>query len=119
VNLSTLKALHDWAKWGESVYIDFPSYSAMFRERALKMPLYGAGYTPEGIAEMEHAICQLSFDQRYLIIQRYCRHLSLNQLGKAVGVSWYRAKQLLRAAESEVHRQYEMVYEMRELLEAI
>src|SRR5271165_4275225 len=116
IPLNTLKALRAWASWGSSVYIDYPSYSAMFRERALKTPLYGAGHCPDGVAEMEHAVCMLDYDQRYLIIQYWCRKRTFRQLGQDVGVSTYRARQLLKAAESEVHRQYEMVYELQDLL---
>jgi hypothetical protein len=116
IPLNTLKVLRSWARWGESIFIDYPSKSAFFGERALKTPLYGTGHIPEGVAEMEHAICALSYDQRYLIIQRYCRKVRYFHLGRLLGVSNYLARQRLKAAEAEVHRQFERVYEMQELL---
>lgn len=82
----------------------------MFGERALKTPLYGVGHTPDGVAEMETAVCRLNFDERYIIIQRWQRRRSYRQLAKQVGVSTYRISHLLRDAESEVHRQLEIVY---------
>ena len=91
----------------------------MFRERALKMPLYGTGHCPDGVAEMEHAVCCLSFDQRYLIIQYWCRKRTFSQLAKQVGVSYFRVRQLLKAAESEVHRQYELVFDLQDALAGV
>jgi hypothetical protein len=82
----------------------------MFGERALKTPLYGVGHIPDGIAEMEKAVCRLDFDERYIIIQRWQRHRSYRELAKMVGVSTWRVSRLLKDAESEVHRQLEIVY---------
>ena len=110
IPLSTIKLLRAWASWGQGQSIDYPSMSPMFGERALKTPLYGVGHVPEGIAEMEAAVCRLEFDQRYIIIQKWQRHRNWTQLSKMVGVSSWRIRKLLQAAEAEVHRQLELVY---------
>jgi DNA-directed RNA polymerase specialized sigma24 family protein len=86
----------------------------MFGERALKTPLYGKTEMPYGIAEMEHAVCMLTFDQRYVIVQWYCRHRRVGELARLVGVSRWRAMRLVKDAESEVHRQLEMLYELQD-----
>lgn len=86
----------------------------MFGERALKTPLYGAGHCPEGIAEIEQAVCRLSFDDRYIIIQRWQRRRSYLELAKMIGVTRYRVFRLLKEAEAEVHRQLELVYDLQE-----
>lgn len=110
IPLSTIKLLRQWAAWGQGQSIDYPSMSPMFGERALKTPLYGVGHIPDGIAEMEMAVCSLDFDERYLIIQRWQRHRSYRELAKMVGVSTWRVSRLLKDAESEVHRTLDMVY---------
>lgn len=116
IPLSTIKALRAWAAWGEGHSIGYPSMSPMFGERALKSALYGKTHMPDGIAEMEHAVCQLEYAQRYLIIQFWCRRKSWKELAQDIGVSRFRVRRLLKDAEAEVHRQYELVYEFRELL---
>jgi hypothetical protein len=110
IPLSTIKLLRQWASWGNGQSIDYPSMSPMFGERALKTPLYGVGHIPDGIAEMEQAVCRLEFTERYIIIQRWQRHRSYRQLASQVGVSTWRISRLLRDAESETHRQLELVY---------
>src|SRR5277367_4017194 len=113
IPLSTVKLLRAWARWGEGQSIDYPSMSPMFGERALKTPLYGKTEMPADVGEMEHAVCMLSFDDRYLIVQWYCRRRDLTDLAKLIGVSRWRAMRLLKAAEAETHRQLEMVYELQ------
>jgi hypothetical protein len=113
IPIGTIKALRAWSRWGESLSIDYPSFSPMFGERALKTPLYGKTHCPDGIAEMEHAVCMLSYDQRYLIVQYWCRRRTFGQLAEQVGVSRFRIHRMLKAAEAEVHRQYELVFELK------
>jgi hypothetical protein len=117
IPLSTVKLLRAWSRWGEGQSIDYPSMSPMFGERALKTPLYGAGHIPDGIAEIEHAVCMLDFAERYIIIQRWCRHRSYRELALLVGVSVWRISGLLKDAETEVHRQLELVYDLRQAIE--
>jgi hypothetical protein len=118
IPLSTVKLLRAWARWGEGQNISYPSISPMFGERALKTPLYGAGHVPDGVAQMEHAVCMLDYPDRYLIIQRWCRHQSYRQLARSVGVSTWRVSRLLKQAESEVDRQLELIYDLRAALAA-
>jgi hypothetical protein len=82
----------------------------MFGERALKTPLYGSGHIPDGIAEMERAVCLLSFDDRYLIIQRWQRRRTYGELAQLTGVTRYRVFRMLKDAESEVHRLLDLQY---------
>ena len=119
IPISTLKVLRAWARWGESQNIDYPSMSPMFGERALKTPLFGITHIPDGIAEMEAAVCALGFDDRYIIIQRWCRHRSYRQLARQVGVSTWRLSRLLKNAEAEIHRQYELIFDIRDALIAL
>jgi hypothetical protein len=116
IPLSTVRLLRQWAAWGQGQSLDYPSMSPMFGERALKTPLYGATHMPDGIAEMEHAVCMLDFTDRYIIIQRWCRHRSYRQLAAQVGVSVWRISRLLKGAESELHRQFELIYDLRDAL---
>lgn len=91
--------------------------SPMFGERALKSPLYGIGHIPDGIAEMEQAVCRLNFPQRYLIVQRWQRHRSYRQLAKLVGVGVWRVSRLLKSAEEEVNIQLDVVYLLQTTLD--
>jgi hypothetical protein len=110
IPLSTIKLLRAWAAWGESNSIDYPRMSPMFGERALKTPLFGLGHAPEGVLEMEQAVCQLTFEERDLIIQRWQRHRSFPQMARHIGCSRWVVARRLKEAESEVHRQLEDVY---------
>lgn len=83
--------------------------SPMFGERALKTPLYGVDHVPNDVLEMEVAVCRLDFEERDIIIARWQRHLSYRQIGKRLGLGFWKVGSRLRDAEAEVHRQYEQV----------
>jgi hypothetical protein len=104
VNLSTIKLLREWARWGQGQSIDYPSMSPMFGERALKSPLYGVGHIPEGILEVEIVVCLLAWEDRQIIIQRWQRHRSYRQLAGLLNCSLYRITQRLKVAECEIDR---------------
>ena len=102
-HLSTIKLLRQWARWGIAHNIDYPSMSPMFGERALKTPLYGQGHTPEDVWQVEQIVCALPFDLRDVIIQRYCRHATWEQMGARMGANWRTAKKRTLQAEDAVH----------------
>ena len=110
IPLSTIKLLRAWASWGQGQSLTYPSMSPMFGERALKTPLYGVGHTPDGVAEMEMAVCRLTYDDRYLIIQKWQRNCTFTQIGKLMGYSRHIASRRLKNAEAEVDRQLNQVY---------
>lgn len=76
----------------------------MFGERALKTPLFGPGYAPPDVLEVESVICRLPFDDRDALIQRYQRKRTWEQMAERFGCDWRTAKRRTQAAEDEVHR---------------
>lgn len=104
--LTVIGILRQWAKWGQGQSLGYPSGAAFFADRVQKSALFGSGDAPQDILEMERIVCMLEYTQRYLIIQRWQRHLSYRQLAKDLGVSTWRASRLLKDAESEVNRLY-------------
>jgi hypothetical protein len=104
IPLSTFKILRAWANWGQGHSLDYPSKSAMFGERTLKTPLYGAHEAPPDIYRMELAVCALEPYGRILIIQRWQRRASYRQIAKTVGLSFKTVDRDLKYAEAEVHR---------------
>lgn len=103
-HLSTIKLLRAWARWGVANNIDYPSMSPMFGERALKSPLYGVGHAPADVLEVEGVICNLPFEDRVALIQRYQRKQTWEQIGERFGCDWRTAKKRTQMAEDEVHR---------------
>ena len=110
MNLSTVQKLREWARWGEGQNIGYQSTSPMFGERALKSPLFGFGHIPEGVIEIEIAVCLLSWDERQIIILRWQRHRSYRQLAKCLQCSTWNIGRRLRAAECEIDRQLDKIY---------
>lgn len=104
-HISTVKLLVAWARWGQGQSIDYPSMSPMFGERALKTPLHGVGHIPPDVAEVEIAVCRLSYEDRETIIQRYARNLTFRQFAKHFGYSIWKASKKIRQAENEVERE--------------
>jgi hypothetical protein len=103
VNLSTIKLLREWAKWGEAQNICYPSMSPMFGERALKTALFGIGYIPPDVMRVEWAVCRLEWELRFVLILRYQRHLPWGRIGRCIDRDWRTAKARTQAAENEVH----------------
>lgn len=103
MNLSTIQKLREWARWGEAQNICYPSMSPMFGERALKTALFGIGYIPPDVLEVEWAVCQLQWELRFVLILRYQRHLPFARIGRVVDVDWRTARTRTQAAENEVH----------------
>jgi hypothetical protein len=110
IPLSTIKLLRAWATWGESQSLAYPSMSPMFGERALKAPLFGVGHIPEGVWEMERAVCNLTYEDRDIIIQRWQRRRTYHQIAERLGCSRWTIGRRIKDAESEVHRQLEAAY---------
>lgn len=111
LNLGTLKVLIAWAKWGECVYLGYPSLSPMFGERCLKSPLFGLGYTPNDIMLMEQAVCFLTFQERELIIQRWQRKRTFRQIGEHVGCDHTTAMRRLHRAENDLGQLFAMLHQ--------
>lgn len=103
IHLSTIKLLREWARWGEAHNIDYPSMSPMFGERTLKGPLFGIGHIPPDVYRIEICVCQLDFDLRDALIQRYQRKLTWEKMGLRIGCDWRTAKNRVRSAEDAVH----------------
>lgn len=82
----------------------------MFGERALKTPLFGIGHAPDGVLEMERAVCQLTYDERSVLVQRYQRRLSHRKLAVFLGCSVWETGRRIREAEESVHIELERVY---------
>jgi Sigma-70, region 4 len=110
IPLSTVKLLRAWAQWGETQSISYPSMSPMFGERALKAPLFGVGHIPDGVWEMERAVCNLTYEDRDIIIQRWQRHRTYAQIALRLGCSRWTIGRRIKGAEAEVHRLLEDVY---------
>jgi predicted DNA-binding protein (UPF0251 family) len=101
--ISTISRLIQWAKWGETHTGHLPTRSAHDCERALNTPLFGAGHIPDDVMRVEMAVCNLSFEEREAIIQRYQRKQTDEQIGRWLGVSRWTAKRRLKQAERAVH----------------
>jgi len=110
IPLSTIKLLRQWSAWGEAQSINYPKMSPMFGERALKTPLFGTGHIPDGVWEMEKAVCALTQEERDIIIQRWQRHRTYRYIAERLGYSRWTIGRRIRAAEAEVHRQLEQIY---------
>jgi hypothetical protein len=110
MNLNTLRLLKLWASWGQGQSLGYPSHCPMLANRALKTPLYGIGHIPEGVMEMERAVCNLTYEDRDIIIQRWQRHKTYAQISERLGCSRWTIGRRIKEAESEVHRQLDAVY---------
>ena len=103
-HISTVRLLRDWARWGQAQSIDYPTMSPMFGERALKTPLYGVGHLPEGVAEVEKAVCELQWFHRDVLVARYQRHLSWAKIALRIGKSWRTARRAVIEAEDLIEK---------------
>ena len=103
MNLSTVQKLREWARWGESQNICYPSMSPMFGERTLKTALFGIGYIPPDVLQVEWAVCQLQWELRFVLILRYQRHLPFARIGRVIDLDWRTARTRTQKAEAEVH----------------
>lgn len=103
-HISTIKLLRQWARWGASNNIDYPSMSPMFGERTLKTPLFGPGETPLEVLEVERAVCRLHWGLRYALIQRYQRMATWEVIARRMNCDWRTAKGTVQRAEDDVHR---------------
>jgi hypothetical protein len=103
VNLSTIKLLREWARWGEAQNICYPSMSPMFGERALKTALFGIGYIPPDVMRVEWAVCGLVWDLRFVLILRYQRQLPWSRIALVIDRDWRTARNRTQLAENEVH----------------
>ncbi len=110
IPLSSMQLLRAWARWGESQGLGYPAMSAFFGERALKSPVFLAGAAPDGVLEVEMAVCALDVEDRDLIIQRWQRHMTFEQIAERHGYSRMTAARKLKAAESEFHRQLDLIF---------
>jgi hypothetical protein len=110
VNLSTLQKLKEWARWGVGPSLGYPSISPMFGERALKSPLFGIGHIPDGVLEVEIAVCRLHWDGRQVIIYRWQWHRTYRQMAALLHCSTWSVARRLRAAEGEIDRQLDEIY---------
>jgi hypothetical protein len=104
-NPGTIKLLVEWARWGSMQNIGYPTMSPMFGERALKAPLYGAGYIPPDVMLVEQCVCRIEWQFREIIIQRYQRKRTFVQIGRDMGISRWAARGRLNRAESAVHHE--------------
>ena len=102
-HLSTIKLLCEWARWGAEHNIDYPTLSPMFGERCLKAPLFGVGYIPPDVHDVEQCVCRLYWPSRQILILRYQRRMTFVQMGESINRTRWAAKDRLLAAESEVH----------------
>jgi hypothetical protein len=104
IPLNTIKTLRAWARWGQAHNLNYPSMSAMFGERTQKSPLFSADDAPDDVCRMEITVCRLEPYDRGLIIQRWQRHRTFNQLADFFQVSISTINRDLKLAESELHR---------------
>ena len=82
---STVSLLKQWALWGAMQNIGYPKMSPMFGERALKTPLFGAGYCSPEVQQIERAVCRLEPGDRQLLIHKYQWHMRPMQIAE-----WHR-----------------------------
>lgn len=75
----------------------------MFGERALKTALFGIGYIPPDVLEVELVVCRLEWELRFVLILRYQRHLPWSRIGRVIDRDWRTARTRTQAAEAEVH----------------
>lgn len=101
--ISTIQLLIAWAKWGEANHINYPTISPGFGNRALGSPLVGMGNVPDEVWRIETAICEVPFEDREVIIQRYQRRRSFGAIGRQLGRSRWAAMRRLKRAEVAVH----------------
>ena len=104
-HLSTIKLLVEWAKWGASHNISYPTMSPMFGERCLKSPLFGIGHVPDDVYRVEQSVCRLGWNSRQVIILYYQHHMTTPQIGERINRTRWVARDRLKAAESEVHHE--------------
>jgi hypothetical protein len=101
-NPSTIKLLVEWARWGQANNVGYPSMSPMFGERCLKAPLYGTEEMPPDVWLVERAVCDIKFYHRFLLILRYQRHVSFEDIGERFDCSPRTARRHLEDAEYAV-----------------
>jgi hypothetical protein len=105
LHLSTIQMLREWARWGESQNINYPSMSPMFGERALKTPLFGSGHIPRDVWQVEEAVCKIAWEYRQIIIYRYQRHLTFGHIASRLHCQTRTARARVRTAEHAVHHE--------------
>lgn len=105
MHLGTIQLLREWAKWGESHNIDYPSMSPMFGERALKTPLFGSGHIPPDVWAVEQAVCRIAWEHRSALILRYQRRLTFGLIASKMGCQTRTARARIRQAEHAVHHE--------------
>lgn len=105
IHLSTIQLLREWARWGESQNIDYPTMSPMFGERALKTPLFGSGHIPTSVWDIERAVCKIAWDHRNALILRYQRRLTFGHIASRMGCQTRTARARVRTAEHAVHHE--------------
>lgn len=105
IHLSTIQLLREWAKWGESQNIDYPTMSPMFGERALKTPLFGSGHIPTSVWDIERAVCKIAWEHRNALILRYQRRLTFGHIASRMGCQTRTARARVRTAEHAVHHE--------------
>lgn len=105
IHLGTIQLLREWARWGESQNISYPTMSPMFGERALKTPLFGSGHIPPDVWQVEQAVCTIAWDHRNALILRYQRRLSFGLMASNMRCQTRTARSRVRAAEHAVHHE--------------
>lgn len=101
-NPSTIELLKEWARWGHGSNVGYPSMSPMFGERCLKTPLYSSEDMPPDVWAIEQAVCRIKFYHRFLLILRYQRHLSYEDIGLRFDCSSRTARRHVEDAEYAV-----------------
>jgi hypothetical protein len=106
IPMSTHALLVAWGRWGAMENIGYPKMSPMFGERALKTPLYAAGYIPADVMDVENATRLIEPDERQLVIHKYQWHMTLAEIGQRIGVTKWSARRKVEDAEYAVHVAY-------------
>ena len=112
--ISTIRLLREWARFGQAHNIGYPTMSPMFGERALKSPLFGAGYIPPDIEAVELCVCLLEWRLRRPLILRYQRHFTHREIGILINRSHTNVRSLLSEAEDGVNQMLHGPIEQRE-----